>query len=718
MRHLAILVINHSKAVLVGFLALVAVSTFWGFQSFSMLKAGGYDDPGSASGIVARVLDSNFKLAQPDALLITDYKVSADAPGSAAIGKLLSSQVSVLAGVERVSDYYSLGSPATLRSVDGRAVYTFVYFKPNANVSDLGAQIQKSYDGWFHGARVYAAGGSVVSSAISSHITSDIATAEMIAIPLTVVLLIFVFGSIVASFLPFIVAALSALGAFLGLYLSANSTDTSIFAVNLVTGMALGLGIDYALLMVNRFREEMARGSSVADAVETTMLTAGRTVFFSGVTVAVVMLSLGFFPQYFLRSFAVASISVAVFAVSAALLALTSVLNIVGSHIDRLKVVRGSLAPKDTGIWERVSRTVMRRPLPILFVILIALSGLASISQTSKFGLVDDRILPGSNKVVVANNQVRTRFDGREGTPIDVLMHSPTQNQLLDYTTKLSKVASVVRVQSPLGITQNGVLDTGYAPAFAAYTQQNLVRVQAIVSIDSHSPDAYRLIKDVRALHTDVRYVRVGGAAASYTDSLDGIYRNLPAALLWIALATFVLLFLFTGSILLPIKAILLNLLSLGATMGFLTWVFQGGNLHWLVGEFQTTGTIDLSTMVLVAVMAFGLSMDYELFLLSRIKEQHDAGQSTIDSVSYGLQRSGRIITAAAFVLAVSFFAFVTSSVSIMKLLGLGVAFAILLDATVVRALLVPALMRLFGEYNWWAPRWMKFIYRKAGLEH
>jgi len=717
-RHIAKLVVNHSKAVLFTFLALVALSTIWGFQSFSLLKAGGYDDPGSDSGIVSRALAANFKLSQPDAVLITDYKESADTAVNQRIGKLLSQEVTSLDGVSKVASYYDLGSPSSLRSTDGHAVYTFVYYKPNADLSSLGETIQNTFDGWFHGARVYTAGSSVISHEISSHISSDIATAEMIAIPLTVVLLIFVFGSIVSSFLPFVVAALSAIGALLGLYFSASAASTSIFAVNLVTGMALGLGIDYALLIVNRFREERAAGRTIAQAVEETIVTAGRTVFFSGLTVAVVMLALGFFPQYFLRSFAQAAIAVVVVAVAAALFALTSLLNLLGNHIDKLKVVRGDLAPKDTGTWEKVSRTVMRRPLPILFVILIALASMASISRTSQFGLVDDRILPASNKVVIANDQIRTRFDGREGTPIDVVMRNPSQNALIDYTNKLSKVTSVVRVQSPLGMTQNGVLDPGYANAFAGYTVGDLVRIQAVVSIDSHSPQAYTLIKDVRNIPTKVHYVKVGGAAASYTDSLDGIYRNLPYALGWIAFATFLLLFLFTGSVLLPIKAILLNLLSLSATLGFLTWVFQDGHLHWLVGDFQTTGTIDLSTMVLVAVIAFGLSMDYELFLLSRIKEQHDLGQSTIDSVSYGLQRSGRIITAAALVLAVSFFGFVTSSVSIMKLLGLGVAFAIILDATVVRALLVPALMRLFGEYNWWAPAWMKRIYRKAGLEH
>jgi RND superfamily putative drug exporter len=273
-------------------------------------------------------------------------------------------------------------------------------------------------------------------------------------------------------------------------------------------------------------------------------------------------------------------------------------------------------------------------------------------------------------------------------------------------------------VQSALGITQDGQLDSSYAPAFAAFSNSNWQRIQAIADLEPRSPDGQKLTEAIRKLKVDHHEVLVGGTAAIYTDSQLGITKQLPTVLLWIVLWTLVLLFLFTGSVLLPIKAVLLNFISLGATLGFLTWVFVDGNLKWLIGDFQVTGTIDTSSLVLIAIVAFGLSMDYELFLLSRIKEQHDTGLGTTESVAIGLQRSGRIITTAALVLAFSFAAFVSSGVSIMKMLGLGIAFAILLDATVVRALLVPALMRLFGDLNWWAPKWLKAVYRRVGLEH
>ena len=717
MNAIAKLVTRHSRWVMFGFIALLALSTVWGFQAFGQLKSAGYDDPGSQSGIVARILTEKFKEATPDAVILADFRRSADAPSSTGTAKKLTARIAAVPGVKTVTSYYSLGSPAALRSVDGQEVYFFAYFDAKADYAGTGELLQKRVDGWFRGARVYAAGGSVIGSSINQHITKDISAAESIAIPTTIGLLVLAFGSIVAAGLPLIVAIVAGLGSLFALYIAAQIADTSIFAINLVTGLALGLGIDYALLIVNRYREERVK-HSVTESVEIAVKTAGRTVFFSGLTVALVLLALGFFPQYFLRTFAVAGVATVTFAVLGAVLLLPAIMTLMGDRINKLKVFRGDLAPKETGLWERVSRNVMRRPLPVLFVVLLALAGLASLGKSTQYGLVDDRILPRDSAVVLANDQIRTRFAGREGTPIEIIVGHPSQNQLIDYTNKLSQLQHIVRVQSPLGITQSGLLDTGYAPVFAGYTTDGLTRIQAITNVDARSTVAMHLIEKVRGISTDIHYVRVGGAAAAYTDSLFGIGNNLSRALLWLVLSTLVLFFFFTGSVLLPIKAVLLNLLSLGATMGFLTWVFQEGNLRWLIGDFQTTGTLDSSTLVLVAIIAFGLSMDYELFLLSRIKEQHDKGQSTIDSVSYGLQHSGRIITTAALVLAVSFYALVASGVSIIKLLGFGVAFAILLDATVVRALLVPALMRLFGEFNWWAPAWMKRLQSRAGLDH
>jgi RND superfamily putative drug exporter len=439
---------------------------------------------------------------------------------------------------------------------------------------------------------------------------------------------------------------------------------------------------------------------------------------FSGLTVAIVLGAMFFFPQYFLKSFAIGGVVVVLLAVAGALIALPAMLNILGDRVNKLKVVRGSSTPKESGAWGTIARFVMRRPLPILLVTLIGLGGLMSLSNGVVFGQVDDRVLPVTDRAVIASNVIRDRFSAREGSPVDIIIKDATADEITAYTIALSKEPHIVRVQSTAGIAQKGNLDDGYAPAFADYATGSLEHVVAIHDIDSRSTQGLDLTHELRKLTIGEREILVGGSAAIYTDSQLGIEKNLPAAVGWIIAWTLVLLFLFTGSILLPLKAVLLNVVSLGATLGFLNWVFIGGHLKWLIGDFFVTGTIDTSSSVLIAIVAFGLSMDYELFLLSRIKEQHEAGLGTTESVAVGLQRSGRIITAAALVLAFSFVAFISSGVTIMKMLGLGIAFAILLDATIVRALLVPALMRLLGDSNWWAPKWMKRIYKRIGLDH
>jgi putative drug exporter of the RND superfamily len=717
MNALANFIVKHSKLVLIGFMSLLLLSTVWGFQNFASLKSGGYDNPGADSGVVNRLLQNEFKQTDADVIMVVDFKELVDSPASVNLAKALTSKLKTESGVTKVSSYFSLQQQASLRSTDGKAAYFFLNVDQTKRV-DVGRALQAEYEGWFHGARIHVTGGAVINAEINGAISKDLGLAESIAVPVTIILLLFVFGSMVASGLPFLVAIISVLGSFFVLYLSTRVADTSVFAINLVTGLGLGLGIDYALLIVNRFREERGSGLSVSDSVIKSVNTAGRTVFFSGVTVAVVMLSMGFFPQYFLRTFAVVGVAATSFAVLGAIVALPALLNILGDRVNKGKVLKGDLTPKETGAWEKISRFVMRRPLPVLFVVLLALGSLTSLARGVSFGQVDERVLQANNPVVVAGNVLRDRFSGRESTPVEVILANPSKNQLIKYVEDLSNVAHVVRVQSPLGIAQTGTLDSGYAPYFATYEVNGLVRVQAISNVDARTTDGEQLVSKIRALPTAIHYVKVGGSAAVYTDAMHGISDNLGWALLWVAISTMLLIFLFTGSVILPIKAVILNMLSLGATLGFLTWIFQGGNLHWLLGNFQLTGTIDSSSMVMIAVIAFGLSMDYEIFLLSRIKEQHDHGQSNMDSVSYGLQHSGRIITAAALVLAVNFFAFITSGVTIIKMLGIGVAFAILLDATVVRALLVPALMRLFGDANWWAPKWLKKIHKFVGLEH
>jgi RND superfamily putative drug exporter len=720
MKRLAKLVTTRSKTVLYGFIALIALSTIFGVQSFGALKGGGYEDPTSDSARVATLLSTEFKIDQPELVAILDFGRSADDPLSQTVATAFAERLNEYSAVDEVSSYYTNGRAASLKSIDGTAVYFFVNLDDKVNQAKVATEMQDEFGGGFNEASVYLAGMVAVTSELNAMISSDLALAETIALPIMLVLMIFVFGSLVAAGLPLMVGALSIVGSFFFVWVATLFTDTSVFSANLITGLGLGLGIDYALLMVNRFREERQAGSNVSEAVEKMVLTAGRTVLFSGMTVAIVLGSMAIFPQYFLKSMAYAGVAVVGLSLASALFALPAALNLLGDRVNKFTLYKGALKHQDEGIWADIARSVMQKPIRVLLVSVLALGSLVALGNGVQFGQVDDRILPRDNRVVAASNIIRERFEGREANPVEVLAKGASDDQVVEYAKALSADASIKSVRTSEGYFENG---EQIAPANpfdpTKYAAGDYRRIVAIHDVESRGTSGLELTDRLRAIDTvGIDQVLIGGGAAVYTDSQKGIEHNLPTVLLWIVLSTLVLLFLFTGSFILPIKAVLLNFLSLGATIGFLSWVFIGGHLQFLLGDFQVTGTIDTSSLVLIAVITFGLSMDYELFLLSRIKEQHDAGLSTTESVAMGLQKSGRIITAAALVLAVSFFAFVTSGVSVMKMMGLGIAFAVLLDATIIRALLVPALMRLFGNLNWWAPKWAKKIYRKIGLEH
>lgn len=705
MRRLGQFITNHSKLVLFGFVGLIIASTFWGFQVFGNLKGGGYDNPNSDSARVLEILETEFGVDPVELIVLVDLpgqadSMSATGPEFFPLVQDLTDEIADIEGVKSAVNYYMLGSPPQLKSEDGKLIYVLVDLENSANQAPIVKQIVDEYTGDYRGAQVHVSGFGAVTKAINEQIESDIIRAEIVAVPIVIILLLFVFGSLVAAGLPLFVGGLAIVGSFFVIWVASQFTDVSIFSLNLITGLGLGLGIDYSLLVVNRFREERAAGNDVQTAVINTVASAGKTVVFSGLTVALVLVSMAFFPQYFLQSFALAGVSVVTLAVIGAAIAVPAQLNLLGDRVNKLRVLKRDLTPKDTGFWERVARFTMRRPLPILFVSIVFLSSLFSLSSQVVFGQVDDRVLPKDNPAHVASDLLRERFEGRESSPVEILVRG-TDAEIQQYVNDVKNQDNIVRV---------AIVPTEESTDW--------VRINAITDVETRSPDGLELVVALRAIETDLDEVLIGGNAAFYTDSQQGIENALPIAAIWVFVTTFIILFLFTGSVLIPIKAIVLNVLSLGATLGLVSWIFQNGELQWLLGEYSVTGTIDTSSVVMIALVAFGLSMDYELFLLSRIKEQHDAGYNTVNSVALGLQRSGRIITAAALILAVTFGAFASSGVSIMKMLGLGIAFAILLDATVVRGLLVPAIMRLMGSANWWAPKWMKAIHEKIGLSH
>ena len=687
-------IVAHKKSVLVLFILLTLTAGGIGSLAFGKLDSGGYSDPKSESARATTYIIEKFKVQEPIVTLVVDSQTSVDDAQVIANARALEKEIQKVKGVSKTYSYWSTGGAPTMRSTDGKAGFILVYADLKANdfkgFSAIGAAIQERFDGNYQGLEVYAGGGAVITHAINHKIEKDLLLAETIAIPLTFLLLIFVFGAMVASAMPLFVGVSAILGSFFLIFLLTQFTNVSVFALNLITGLGLGLGIDYALLMVNRFREELHHGKSVDESVIRTVATAGKTVFYSGLTVFVTMASLLFFPLNFLKSFGYAGISVISLAVVGAVIALPALMAILGERVDKGVVRKSAITPKEDGRWAQTARTVMRRPIPVVIASLIILGIMALPIANIAFAQIDSRVLPATDRAAISSQVIETRFDGLLGSPIEVVVPNGVgrEPEILDYLAQVKAVPGIVRI---------GEIET--------YGKD--IRVQVISSVASRSTASEQVIHDIRALNSPTGTL-IGGAAADFTDSQDGIASKLPFALGWIALTVLILIFVFTGSIILPLKAVLLNGLSLCATLGAISWIFIDGHLKWLVGDFTVTGTLDTGSVILVAVVVFGLSMDYELFLLSRIREEHLSGKSNVESVAVGLQRSARIITAAALLLAVVFATFMISGVTSIKMLGFGVALAVLLDATLVRALLVPALMRLFGERNWWAPQWMQ----------
>jgi len=685
-------IVRRKKSIFSIYLIGIILAGAIGTGVLGKLDSGGYSDPNSDSYKAYEYLTDVFKVEDPSVVLVVEAPTSAADPGVYATVAQLESQIKLEKNVGSTLSYWSTGGAPSLLSKDGKAGFLFIYSAESdwGVIQELGKDIQKKYDGEFSNLKVYASGTGVFANAINSKISDDLKLAESISIPLTFILLVFVFGGLVASAMPLLVGVSAILGSFFVIFLLTQFTGVSVFALNLITGLGLGLGIDYSLLIVNRFREEMHSGKSVEDAIVATVKTAGKTVFYSGLTVVLTLAALILFPQMFLKSFGYAGVTVVVMAVLGALIALPALLAILGKRIDKGLIRKSVKVTKEDGRWADVARFVMRKPVSVVVLSLVILTVLAAPIKDIVFSQVDSRVLPASNSAATAARVILERFPGQEGNPIEIIIPKGAfmGTQINQYTNEISKVPGIVRI----GDSQVAGDD---------------VRVTAIHSMGPRTPEAEQLIKEVRSIRAPEGTL-IGGVAADYADTQIGTARTLPWALLWIGIGVIILLFIFTGSIILPIKAVLLNILSLAATLGAITWIFIGGNLQWLVGDFTATGALDTGSIILVAVVTFGLSMDYELFLLSRIKEEHDGGKSNIESVAVGLQRSARIITAAAGLLAIVFASFMISGVTSIKMLGFGVAFAILLDASLVRGLLVPALMRLFGERNWWAPKSMK----------
>lgn len=701
---------------------IVVVTGAIGATVIPAMSSAGYDDPGSDSARAYRYLKDNFGVTDPWTVFILDCARPVDDATCTAGADAIAAAASDVEGVDRVASYWSMGRPATLRSTDGEAAYMFVY-QQGDDVGQLNKDASAIEEAALAaaartGIELHSTGSGALFNGINGRVTSDIAQAESIAIPLSILLTLIVFGGLLAALTPLTVALFAIPTALFVLWVVQRFTDVSVFGLNILTGLGIGLGIDYALLIVSRFREEQAVEPDIEKAVIRTIESAGRTVFFSGLTVALTLASLGMFPLYFLQTFAWAGVSVVLFAVLGALVPMPALLALVGHNIDRWRVRR--VAPvSDHGMWARVAGFVMHRPWPVVLVTLVALGVFAAPALHLQTGQPDERVMPADSPIAIAGQVARERFDARETQPIEVVVPggADVPQRVASYAIRLSRIEHIVRVVTPTAVIVDGVV-VAPNPSPAGMQAGADLKILAIGDVDARSPDGEALVQAVRALEEPTADTMVGGSAAIYTDAQHGVLDNIPQSMLWIAVMTLIVLFLFTGSVLLPIKAVLLNVLSLAATFGVITWIFQDGHLSELLGGFTLRGVVDTSQLVLIVIVVFGLSMDYELFLLSRIKELHDAGADTREAVMLGLQRSGRIITAAALILAAVFSSFMISGVTSMKLIGFGVSFAILLDATIVRALLVPALMRIAGQWNWWAPAPLRRLHERLHITH
>ena len=699
------LVTARPRLSLLAALVLTLLAVLAGSGVADRLGAGGWEDPDAESTYATKALEREFPDSQPNLLLLVDAgDASVDDPAVAAEAKRLTARLAAEKDITGVGSYWSASSPA-LRAEDGHEA--LIAARITGDEKQMGKTLDRvapSLRGTHGPVKVEIGGIVAVRHEMQTIIQEDLTRAEMIALPITLLLLVMVFGSAIAALLPLGIGIVAILGTNAVLRGLTEFTDVSVFAMNLTTALGLGLAIDYALFIVRRFREELATGADPLPAIGTTLRTAGRTVLFSALTVAVSLAAMLLFPQYFLRSFAYAGMAVVLLAAAAALILLPAALILLGHRVNSLDLRRlfRRGAPKkteaqDSGTaWARTATLVMRRApfFALGTTAVLVLLGLPFLGV--KFGTADDRQLPASAESHVVQQHLRDGFPGSPGGGLEVLAEGrATPAQYVSYKERIAALPEVLRVDGPLV--------KGDSAYFTVQPKGEAV-----------DDGAQRLVGELRSTKAPFD-TKVTGTAAVLVDSKHAIGDRLPWAAIFITIVTLLLVFLLTGSVLIPIQAVLLNALSLTAMFGAVVWVFQDRHLSGLLG-FTSPGSIETTLPVLMFCVAFGLSMDYGVFLLSRITEEYDRTGDHEEAVRHGLQRTGGLITAAAVILAVVMVAIGTSRVTNTKMLGLGIALAVLMDAMIVRSLLVPAVMRLTGRATWWAPAPLRRFHERFGL--
>jgi RND superfamily putative drug exporter len=602
--------------------------------------------------------------------------------------------------VASVASFYSTHD-AALMARDGRSTYVIAYFKAlsDKRISDDAKLIESRFSSQ---SDVKLGGSAITDAQVNTQVSNDLAHAELLAFPFIFLLSLIFFRSIVASLLPPLLGGLAILGTFFLLRIVSTFTDLSVFALQLTTGLGLGLAIDYSLFIVSRYREEAAHDGFGVEALRRTLRSAGRTVLFSSITVAVAVASLAIFPQRFLYSMGIAGAIVALLAASLALTVLPALLALLGPRINALsprrlrRAAERDARPARSGAWYRLARFVTRRPAQVAVASAAVLIALGIPFTQIRFISADARVLPASATAHQVQDALDRQFPPNRTNPLEVVVGAPASStEVRAFSARIAHLPDVSAV----------------APGRPAGRDASLLEVAPVKGALTGSTE--QLVRDVRAIHTPF-YVGVAGETASYVDLEHSLGAHLPAVLAVVVAATLLVLFLMTGSVVLPIKAVLMNTLSLSAVFGILVLVFQHGNLQGLLG-YHSVGALDATQPILLFAIGFGLATDYGVFLLARIKEARDAGAPNAEAVALGLERTGRIVTSAALLFAVAVGAFATSQIVFIKELGIGTALAVLLDASLIRALLVPSLMELLGPANWWAPRPLRKVYERFG---
>lgn len=730
LHRIAVLALAAPRRVLVlAALVMVAAAVF-GIPVADSLSAGGFQDPGSESAQATRLLTDKFGQSDQQLLILVSSPDGADSERARAVGTEIAGQLHQSPFVFNVTSPWMdpPSAAARLISTDGSAALIVANLKGGENDAQKYARTladQLVYDR--DGVSVLAGGGAMVYAQINHQNQHDLLLMESIAIPLSFVVLVWVFGGLLAAALPVALGGVAVVGSMAVLRLITLGTDVSIFAMNLTTAMGLALAIDYTLLIINRYRDELADGVAPDRALIRTMTTAGRTVLFSAITVALSMAAMVLFPMYFLKSFAYAGVATVTFVAVAAVVVTPAAIALLGPRLDALDLHRPIrrllrrpapiIRPIEQGFWYRSTRFVSRHAVPIGLAVVTLLVAVGVPFLGVKWGFPDDRVLPRTASAHQVGDALRDRFadDSARAVPIVVReARGIAPVQLNRYATELSRVPDVSSVSAPTGTFVGGERVGDPTAATGINDDSVLLTVSSTAPLFSEASET-----QLDLLHQvpepGRRPVLMGGLAQINRDSVTAITDRLPLVLGLITVITFGLLFLLTGSVVLPIKALVLNVLSLAAAFGALVWIFQDGHLGAL--GTTPTGMLVANVPVLLFCISFGLSMDYEVFLVSRIREYWLAsGRTRADndkSVSLGLARTARVITAAALIMSISFAALIAAQVSFMRMLGLGLTLAVLVDATLIRMVLVPAFMHLMGGWNWWAPAPLAWLQRR-----